>query len=119
MLTAAMIAAENLQGPGHLGRGLSLSAGHVVAGGLTRPVRFGPERYPGELFVGTNYRLSELQAALLLSQLARLDKQTRMRDANGRYLNRKLAQIADLRRVFGLELDASASHRMVSEDAAE
>ncbi|MEN6304853.1 MAG: aminotransferase class V-fold PLP-dependent enzyme, partial [Armatimonadia bacterium] len=33
-------------------------------GGLTRPVRFAPERYPGELFVGTNYRMSELEAAI-------------------------------------------------------
>jgi hypothetical protein len=30
-----------------------------------------------------------------------------------------LARIADLRRVFGLDLDASASHRLVSEEAPE
>jgi hypothetical protein len=31
----------------------------------------------------------------------------------------ELARIAELRHVFGLELDASASHRMVSEEPAE
>lgn len=41
-------------------------------GGLTRPVRFGPERYPGELFVGTNYRLSELEAAIDAVQLRKM-----------------------------------------------
>lgn len=41
-------------------------------GGLTRPVRFAPERYPGELFVGTNYRLSELEAAIDAVQLKKM-----------------------------------------------
>lgn len=43
-------------------------------GGLTRPQRFGPERYPGELFVGTNYRLSELEAAVDAVQLKKMPK---------------------------------------------
>lgn len=33
-------------------------------GGLWRPVRFAPPRWDGELFNGTNYRLSELEAAV-------------------------------------------------------
>lgn len=41
-------------------------------GGLTRPVRFAAERYPGELFVGTNYRLSELEAAIDAVQLKKM-----------------------------------------------
>ena len=41
-------------------------------GGLTRPVRFAEERYPGELFVGTNYRLSELEAAIDVVQLKKM-----------------------------------------------
>ncbi|MGE5532071.1 MAG: DegT/DnrJ/EryC1/StrS family aminotransferase, partial [Bacteroidota bacterium] len=41
-------------------------------GGLTRPVRFAPERYPGELFVGTNYRMSELEAAMDAVQLKKM-----------------------------------------------
>ncbi|MDD5705013.1 MAG: DegT/DnrJ/EryC1/StrS family aminotransferase [Kiritimatiellae bacterium] len=43
--------------------------------------------------LGGNYRLGELQAALLLAQLTRLEKQTRTRDKNGLYLNRELARI--------------------------
>lgn len=41
-------------------------------GGLTRPVRFAEERYPGELFCGTNYRLSELEAAIDAVQLKKM-----------------------------------------------
>ena len=41
-------------------------------GGLTRPNRFAPERYPGELFVGTNYRMSELEAAMDAVQLKKM-----------------------------------------------
>jgi len=43
------------------------------AGGLWRPVRFAVPRYEGELFPGTNYRLSELEAAVDLVQLQKLD----------------------------------------------
>ena len=42
-------------------------------GGLWRPDRFAPPRYEGELFVGTNYRMSELEAAVDLVQLRKLD----------------------------------------------
>jgi len=43
-------------------------------GGLWRPVRFDPPRYPGELFVGTNYRMSELEAAVDVVQLGKLEE---------------------------------------------
>ncbi len=43
-------------------------------GGLWRPDRFAPPRYDGELFVGTNYRLSELEAAVDVVQLGKLDE---------------------------------------------
>jgi 8-amino-3,8-dideoxy-alpha-D-manno-octulosonate transaminase len=43
------------------------------AGGLWRPDRFAPERYAGELFPGTNYRLSELESAINVIQLGKLD----------------------------------------------
>ena len=39
-----------------------------------RPDRFADQRYEGELFVGTNYRMSELIGAVLLAQLGKLDK---------------------------------------------
>jgi dTDP-4-amino-4,6-dideoxygalactose transaminase len=43
--------------------------------------------------ISANYRLSELQGALLNSQLERLDEQTDIRDANGRYLAERLRQL--------------------------
>lgn len=42
-------------------------------GGLWRPDRFAPPRYPGELFPGTNYRLSEFESAVNVVQLGKLD----------------------------------------------
>jgi len=38
-----------------------------------RPDRFAKERYEGELFVGQNYRMSELTGAVMRAQLKRLD----------------------------------------------
>ena len=43
-----------------------------------------------------NYRLGEFQGAILNSQLERLEKQTKTRDANGRYLASRLAQLPGL-----------------------
>ena len=42
-------------------------------GGLWRNPRFAPPRHPGELFVGTNYRLSELESAINVVQLRKLE----------------------------------------------
>jgi dTDP-4-amino-4,6-dideoxygalactose transaminase len=55
-------------------------------------------RMPNEWFYshfiyGSNYRLSEWQAAVLKAQLGRLDEQTRRRHANARLLDRGLSQI--------------------------
>jgi len=59
------------------------------AGGLWRPVRFAKPRYEGELFPGTNYRLSELEAAVDLVQLGKLDDVVaRYRQANKRICSR-------------------------------
>jgi 8-amino-3,8-dideoxy-alpha-D-manno-octulosonate transaminase len=41
-------------------------------GGLWRPVRFAPPRYKGELFCGTNYRMSEIEAAVDAVQLRKM-----------------------------------------------
>lgn len=46
--------------------------GVAECGGLWRPNRFAPPRYEGELFCGTNYRLSELEAAVDIVQLRRM-----------------------------------------------
>lgn len=45
------------------------------------------------VYLGCNYRLTPMQAALLRSQFRRLDAQTRRRDENGTYLNSLLAKI--------------------------
>ncbi len=42
------------------------------SGGLWRPDRFGLPRYEGELFCGTNYRMSELEAAVNVVQFKRM-----------------------------------------------
>jgi len=44
-----------------------------------------------------NYRITELQAALLLAQLERLDELVNRRDDNAQYLGRKLAGIPGIR----------------------
>jgi len=49
-------------------RALNLAEG----GGLWRPERFAPPRYEGELFVGTNYRMSELEGAIDGVQLGKM-----------------------------------------------
>jgi dTDP-4-amino-4,6-dideoxygalactose transaminase len=43
------------------------------AGGLWRPDRFAAPRYEGELFNGTNYRMSELEAAVDVVQLGKVE----------------------------------------------
>ncbi len=48
--------------------------------------------YEHHLLAG-NYRLGELQGALLNSQLDRLETQTKIRDANGRWLAARLADL--------------------------
>jgi 8-amino-3,8-dideoxy-alpha-D-manno-octulosonate transaminase len=42
-------------------------------GGLWRPVRCAPPRYDGELFVGTNYRMSEIEAAVDVVQIQKME----------------------------------------------
>ncbi|MHB9038692.1 MAG: DegT/DnrJ/EryC1/StrS family aminotransferase [Armatimonadota bacterium] len=59
-----------------------------------RPDRFGGERYDGELFCGVNYRMSELTGAVMLAQLAKLD---RLLDAMRENKNRIKRQISGLK----------------------
>ncbi len=42
-------------------------------GACWRPDRFGAERFSGELFVGSNYRMGELAGAVMVAQETRLD----------------------------------------------
>lgn len=62
------------------------------AGGLWRPDRFAPPRYEGELFNGVNYRMSELEAAVDVVQLAKLDAIV------GRFHDVKLRILGQLKR---------------------
>lgn len=61
----------------------------VESGGLWRSERFAAPRYHGELFCGANYRLSELEAAIDVVQLRRLDAMVnRFRAVKQRVLRR-------------------------------
>ena len=68
-------------------------------------------RIPGGLWyehhvMSGNYRLGEFQGAILNCQLARLEAQTKKRDANGQHLAAKLAQFPGLhpqRRIKGCD----------------
>jgi len=44
-------------------------------------------------YLGCNYRITQMQAALLSQQLQRLEAQTQQRDENGQYLNTLLSDI--------------------------
>ena len=66
-------------------------------GGLWRNPRFGAPRYKGELFPGTNYRLSELESAVNVVQLGKLnDYVRRYRRASVR-IRRQLGNYAEIR----------------------
>ena len=63
--------------------------GVAECGGLWRPDRFAPPRYDGELFCGTNYRMSELEAAVDVVQLGKLNSVVkRFHDVRARVLKR-------------------------------
>jgi dTDP-4-amino-4,6-dideoxygalactose transaminase len=47
--------------------------GYHDTGACWRPERYADERFQGELFCGSNYRMSELTGAVMLAQLNRLD----------------------------------------------
>ena len=49
--------------------------------------------------LGTNFRMTELQGALLMAQLARLEEQNKHRDANVTYLTKRLEDIPGLRAI--------------------
>ncbi|MBI3970441.1 MAG: DegT/DnrJ/EryC1/StrS family aminotransferase [Chloroflexi bacterium] len=50
-----------------------------------------------ESVLGFNYRISEVQAAVLLAGLEALESELATRDANGQYLNRRLAELPGIR----------------------
>jgi len=52
--------------------------------GCWRPDRYARERWPGELFAGENYRMSELEGAVILAQLRKSKAQARRFNTNCR-----------------------------------
>lgn len=48
-------------------------------------------------YIGGNYRITELQAAILLAQLDRLEQQTLLRLENAAYLNNRLSKIPGIK----------------------
>jgi dTDP-4-amino-4,6-dideoxygalactose transaminase len=59
--------------------------------------RFPDSAWYEHRILGGNYRMSEFQAALLLTQFNRLEEQVKVREANGLFLNRALAQIPGIK----------------------
>ncbi|NLN78281.1 MAG: DegT/DnrJ/EryC1/StrS family aminotransferase [Armatimonadetes bacterium] len=45
------------------------------------------------LVLGCNYRMTEFQAAILLNQMKKLDAETKLRNENGLYLDKRLSKI--------------------------
>lgn len=64
--------------------------------GCWRPDRYARERRPGELFCGENYRMSELEGAVILAQLRKTKAQARRFNTNCR---RVLAGVGQFKRV--------------------
>ncbi len=61
-----------------------------------RPDRYAPERFPGELFCGQNYRMSELEGSVILVQLKKTKAQAERYNAN---MRRILSNVGRFRRV--------------------
>jgi len=66
------------------------------AGGLWRPNRFAPPRYEGELFPGTNYRMSEFEATVDLVQLEKMDAFVARYHAVSMRVRRQLTRFAEI-----------------------
>jgi dTDP-4-amino-4,6-dideoxygalactose transaminase len=59
--------------------------------------RYPENKWYEHFLPGGNYRMTEFQGALLLSQFERLENQTQRREKNGLYLNRRLSEIPGIR----------------------
>lgn len=79
--------------------------------------RFGGAREP---VLGWDFRLTEFQAGLLLSQMNRLEEQTRRRDENGRYLAEQLRTVPGIRPLKRLDsVERHAYHLFIFRFSAE
>ncbi len=70
--------------------------GLAECGGLWRPERFAPPRYDGELFCGTNYRMSELEAAVDVVQLRKMPDVVRRFNGVKRRIASQLKSFAEV-----------------------
>ena len=62
-----------------------------------RPDRFAEERYEGELFCGSNFRMSELTGAVMLAQLGKLDAIVSLMRRNQRLIIDKIKDTPGIR----------------------
>jgi len=79
-------------------------------GGLWRPDRFARQRWPGELFCGTNYRLSELEGSVNLVQVRKADAQLKRWRRNKRRVLARLKPFEGIRPQTIHDIDGEVGH---------
>ncbi|MBS7611574.1 DegT/DnrJ/EryC1/StrS family aminotransferase [Candidatus Bathyarchaeota archaeon] len=62
-----------------------------------RPDRYAKERFPGELFCGQNYRMSELEGSVILVQLRKMEERVKRYNTN---MRRVLSRVKKFRKVM-------------------
>jgi 8-amino-3,8-dideoxy-alpha-D-manno-octulosonate transaminase len=85
-----------------------------------RPQRYARERFEGELFCGENYRMSELQAAVALASLEKVDRKREQRVAMKKRLRAALEALpgATHHRVPDTDGDCATMLALFAPDAA-
>ena len=88
--------------------------------GCWRPDRYARERWPGELFCGENYRMSELEGAVILAQLRKTKAQARRFNTNLRRVLRGVKEFSNVvpRRSNDPEGDVGYTLAFFAEDEA-
>lgn len=82
-------------------------------GGLWRPDRFAPPRYEGELFNGANYRMSELEAAVDVVQLGKLDDVVRRYHTVKMHILRQLDRFQEITPQRINDVEGEIGYRLV------
>jgi dTDP-4-amino-4,6-dideoxygalactose transaminase len=87
------------------------------SGGFWRPDRFAPPRWDGELFCGSNYRMSELEAAVDLVQLRKMPTLVRQYNRNKRSILNQLKTYREItpQRINDLEGEVGSTLRFYPE----
>ena len=76
---------------------LAAKAASIIDCGRPHALGGGPEDYSGEYLMGSNYRLSELQAALALVGIERFPAQAKMREEMAAYMDESLSEVPGVR----------------------